>query len=166
MRRTTLASLAATATAVAAASLPAAALAQTSAPTTVPSVELKGAYAFVDTYPPGNKPVAAVVFRTAHQLPRRFDGLIRAGGSLGGNGGGGSISAVRGAHGKASHCYTFLAPMKDGRLRTPKGGSVRPGTRYTLTVTARGTNGDVKDTVRLTFKKKAPGDRSGKPLGC
>ena len=115
---------------------------------------------------PSNKPVAAVVFRTAHQLPRRYDGLIRAGGTLGANGGGGSIASVRGAHGKASHCYTFLAPMKDGRLRSPARGSVRRGSRHTLTITARGTHGDVKDTIRLTFKKKAAGDRSGKPLGC
>jgi hypothetical protein len=165
MRRrilTTFASLA-----VAAAAVPAtAALAQTHAPTTVPKVELKGAYAFVDAYPPSNKPFAAVVFRTAHQLPRRFDGMIRAGGSLDG-GHGGSVGSVRGAHAKAGrHCYTFLVPMKDGRLRSAAHRSVRAGTHHTLTVTARGPHGDVKDSIRLTFEKKAAGDRSGKPLSC
>jgi hypothetical protein len=161
MRRSTLASLAVTA---AVASLPGAALAQADAPTTVPSLELKGAYAFVDSYPPGHSQYAAVVFRTAGELPRRFDGMIRAGGRLDDTGG--SVGSVRGAHGKASHCYTFLAKLTDGRIAGPRGGSARIGSRHAVTVSARGTSGDLQESIRVTLRKKRAGDRSGKPLGC
>jgi hypothetical protein len=161
MRRSTLASLAVTA---AVASLPAAALAQADPPTTVPSLELKGAYAFVDSYPPGHRDYVAVVFRTAGELPRRYDGMVRAGGRIDDTGG--SVGGVRGAHGTASHCYTFLAKVKDGRIAGPKGGSARIGSRHTVVVAARGTNGDLQDSIQVSVRKKRAGDRSGKPLGC
>jgi hypothetical protein len=33
-------------------------------------------------------------------------------------------------------------------------------------VSARGSSGDLQESIRVTLRKKRAGDRSGKPLGC
>lgn len=156
----------ATLTALAAgAALVPAAMAQSDAVTTVDAVELEGAYAFVDRYPPGAKRYAAVVFRTAGALPRRFDGMLRAGGRLDGTGS--SVGSVRGRKGKAAHCYQILVKLQDGRVAGPKGKRAKLGSKHALDVSARGTGGaDVSDSMTVKLTRKRVGDRSGKRLGC
>src|SRR4051812_40449111 len=51
------------------------------------------AYAYVDHIAASKQSFVRVVFKTAKPLPRRFDGLIRAGGSI--DGVGHSLSTVR-----------------------------------------------------------------------
>jgi hypothetical protein len=147
--------------AVAAALVPAgAAGAQSDAPTTVPSIDIVGAYAYKDTKTQPGKTYASVVFRTKSELPRRFDGMIRAAGFLDGTGH--SIGTVS----KSRHCYTFLVAIKDGRIAGPHGKSGKLGTKHTVKVTARGDNGDISDSTSVTLRRAKAGDASGKPLGC
>ncbi|HMJ36252.1 MAG TPA: hypothetical protein VK501_20290 [Baekduia sp.] len=140
------------------------ATAQSDAPTTVSSIEIVKAYAYKDTRIQPGKTYAKVVFKTKGELPRRFDGMIRAGGALDDTGH--SVSSIRGKHGKAAHCYAILAEIKDGKIAGLKGKSGKLGTRHTLVVTARGTDGDVTDSIGVTLRKQRAGDASGKPLGC
>ena len=107
-----------------------------------------------------------VVVKTHGQLPRRYDGLIRAGGTFAKHGGG-SIGSVGG---KASKCYTFIVPTKDGRFYPTKGNKrgakASPGT-YPITLSAKAADGTtVRSTKTITLRDRKPGDRSGKPIGC
>jgi hypothetical protein len=82
------------------------------------------------------------VVKTKGQLPRRFDGLVRAGGTFAKHGGG-SIGSVGG--------------------KGPKAG---PG-RYAVTVSAKDADGKtVSSTKTITLRDRKPGDRSGKPIYC
>lgn len=151
--------------AAAAALVPAAgAFAADTAPTTVPSLDIKGAYAYVDNSVNPGKSYAHVVFKTAGELPRRYDGMVRASGSLDGTGH--SVGGVRGKHGLKAHCYSFLAEIKDGRIRGLNGKRANLGSKHTLVVSARGTDGDLTDHTTVTLRRKRAGDASGKPLGC
>ena len=87
-----------------------------------PPREIIGAYAFKDSWPPRNKPLITVVFKLNGQLPRRFDGLIRA--SAGLDGSGGSIGSVGG---RATRIYQFNVPTLNGRLRADGSPSARIG---------------------------------------
>jgi hypothetical protein len=138
--------------------------AASAAPTTVPSLDIVGAYAYKDTKTQPGKTYATVVFKTKGELPRRYDGMIRAAGFLDGTGH--SIGSVRGAHGKSAHCYTFMVAIKDGKIAGPDGKSAKLGTKHTVKVTVRGDNGDLSDTASVTLRKARTGDASGKPLGC
>ncbi|WP_205697788.1 hypothetical protein [Conexibacter sp. SYSU D00693] len=162
MTRKTFASVAALASAVAV--VPAtSALAQSDAPTTVESLEVVSAFAYVERDLPGPKDYVRVVVKTADELPRRFDGMIRAGGAL--DGVQHSMGSVRTAAGKATRCYAFLAEIKDGKVRgTAKKASI--GSKHTVKVSARGTSGDLHDTISVTLRKERKGDGSGKALGC
>jgi hypothetical protein len=142
-----------------AAALPlAAAQAQADDPTAGgPPREILGAYAFKDSWPPQNKPLITVVFKLDGQLPRRFDGLIRASATL--DGSGGSIHSVGG---RSTRIYAFNVPTLNGRLRADGSPSARIGSRHTLRVAAR--DGSWSDTFRVTIRAKRPGDRSGAPL--
>jgi hypothetical protein len=135
--------------------------AQAQAPTTVSSLDVVKAYAFVNRNLPDHKVYAQVVFKTAHQLPRRFDGLIRAGGALDGTGH--SLGSVGG---RKTRCYTALFRIVDGRIAGPHGKKASLGSKHTLVVTARGTNGDLSDSMSVTLRAQRAGDVSGKPLGC
>ena len=101
---------------------------------------------------------------TASPLPRRYDGMIRASGSLDGTGH--SVGSVRGKNGKAANCYTFLADIKNGRIAGLNGRKAGIGSKHTLIVSARGTDGDLTTSTHVTLRKKLAGDASGKPLGC
>src|SRR3954447_14151796 len=82
-------------------------------PATPASIKVQSGYAYYDSFKPLNRRLIVVVVKTKGQLPRRFDGLIRAGGTFA-HRGGGSIGSVAG---KASRCYTFTVPLKsDGRF--------------------------------------------------
>jgi hypothetical protein len=139
----------------------------TTAQATPQSIKVQSGYAYYDSYKPLNKRLVVVVVKTAGQLPRRYDGLIRAGGSLGKHGG----SSVASVAGKQSRCYTFHVPLKDGRFYPVDGGSGKgakasPGT-YTVTMHAKDADGNtVSSSKTINLRDRKAGDRSGKPLGC
>ena len=122
-----------------------------------PPREIVGGYAFKESWAPQHKPLIAVVFKATGQLPRRFDGLIRANATLDGSGG-----SIAGVGGKASRMYTFTVPTLNGRLRADGSPSARIGSRHTLRLAAR--DGSWSDTFRVTIRAKRAGDRSGAPL--
>jgi hypothetical protein len=106
------------------------------------------------------------VVKTHGQLPRRWDGLIRAGGTLGAHGGG-SVGSVGG---KQSKCYTFSVPLKDSRFfynkDGGKGAAAKPG-RFKVTMRADDKDGnDVTSTKTIALRDRKVGDRVGKPLSC
>ncbi|HEY6759403.1 MAG TPA: hypothetical protein VI318_07935 [Baekduia sp.] len=135
-------------------------------PATQSSIKVEGGYAYYDSFKPTNKRQVIVVVKTHGQLPRRFDGLIRAGGTFGGHGGGSTGSVG----GKQSKCYTFMVPLKDNKyFYTNDGGrgaAAKVGT-YKVTMSAKDANGDTVSSSRtITLRDRKVGDRSGKPLGC
>jgi hypothetical protein len=136
-------------------------------PATSPSIKVQSGYAYYDSYKPRNKRLVVVVVKTAGQLPRRFDGLIRAGGSLSKHGGG-SVASVGG---KQSRCYTFTVPLKDGRFYpadggTGKGPKASPG-KYVVTMHAKDADGNtVSSSKSINLRDRKAGDRAGKPLAC
>jgi hypothetical protein len=135
-------------------------------PATQSSITVQSGYAYYDSFKPTNKRLVVVVVKTRGQLPRRFDGLIRAGGRLSGHGGG-SIASVGG---RQSRCYTFLVPLKDGRFYPTdgqgKGARARPG-HYVVTMSAKAADGTtVRSSKTIALRDRKPGDRTGKPLGC
>jgi len=136
-------------------------------PATASSVKVESGYAYYDSFKPSNKRLIVVVVKTAGQLPRRFDGLIRANATLAGHGSG-SIGSVGG---RASRCYTFTVPLKDGRFYPADGGSGKgpkgsPG-RYAVTVSAKDADGKtVSSTKTITLRDRKVGDRSGTPISC
>jgi len=136
-------------------------------PATASSVKIESGYAYYDSFKPYNKRMAVVVVKTHGQLPRRFDGLVRAAGSFA-HRNGGSIGAVGG---KQSRCYTFTIPLKDGRFYPADGGSGQgpkgsPG-RYAVTISAKDAGGKaVSSTKTINLRDRKVGDRVGKPLGC
>jgi hypothetical protein len=146
-----------------------AALAESSAtvPATPQSVKVEGGYAYYDSFKPRNRRLVMVVVKTRGELPRRFDGLVRAGGTLAKHGGG-SIGSVGG---RASRCYTFSVPLtKDGRFYPVKdakrGAKGKPG-RYVVQISAKAADGTtVSSSKTINLRDRKPGDRSGKPLGC
>jgi len=78
----------------------------------------------------------------------------------------GSISSVRAKRDEHANCYTFVADdVKDGKL-VGSGKSAAVGSRHKVTVVARGTDGDVHDslTVKMTSTRGAASAR--KRLGC
>ncbi len=135
-------------------------------PATADSITIESGYAYPDSYKPLNRPLVVVVVKTKDQLPRRFDGLIRARGTFAKHGGG-SIGSVGG---KASKCYTFTVPLRDGRFYplkdAKKGAKASPG-RYAVTLSATAADGStVRSTKTITLRKRQVGDRVGKPIGC
>jgi hypothetical protein len=145
--------------AVTGAAVPAVANAQSDSNPTAggPPREIVGAYAFKDSFRPRNTPLIAVVFKATGQLPRRYDGLIRASATL--DGSGGSIASVGG---RRSRMYVFHVPTLNGRLRADGSPSARIGSRHTLRLAAR--DGSWSDTITVRIRAKRPGDRAGKPL--
>jgi hypothetical protein len=136
-------------------------------PATQASIKVESGYAYYDSFKPLNKRLIMVVVKTHGELPRRFDGLIRAGGTLAKHGGG-SVGSVGG---KQSRCYTFSVPLKsDGRFwpvkdekQTAKAG---PGT-YVVTMSAKDADGNtVSSSKTINLRDRKPGDRVGKPLDC
>jgi hypothetical protein len=167
MTRTTLLPLLAVAAAAVVPATAAVAAGSGSTPgATASSVEVESGYAYYDSFKPRNQRLIVVVVKTHGQLPRRFDGLIRASGSLAKHNGG-SVGSVGG---KASRCYTFTIPLKDGRFYptdgSGKGAKGSPG-RYPVTINAENADGKtVSSTKTITLRDRRTGDRSGKPLGC
>lgn len=136
-------------------------------PATPASIKVQSGYAYYDSFKPLNKRLIMVVVKTRGELPRRFDGLIRAGGTFAKHGGG-SVGSVGG---KASRCYTFSVPLtEDGRfypLKDAKKGAKGDPGRYVVTMSAKAADGStVSSSKTINLRDRKPGDRVGKPLGC
>ena len=109
--------------ATAAAVVPATGALAATQPATSDSIKIVSGYAYYDAFKPNlNKKVVVVVVKTDGQLPRRFDGLVRAGGTFAQHGGGsiGSVArqglAVLHVHGAAQG-----RPLLPGRRRLRQG---------------------------------------------
>ncbi|HEY4094058.1 MAG TPA: hypothetical protein VGM33_01010 [Baekduia sp.] len=130
------------------------------------TIKIEQAYAFFDSYKPSKKRLVAVVVKTHGRLPRRFDGLIRAGGSLD-RSGGGSLASVRG---KATHCYTFTVGLRDGRFidhDDSRGTKASAGSRHVVHISVRDKNAkEITASKTVTLRDKRAGDREGAPIGC
>jgi hypothetical protein len=134
-------------------------------PATAASLKIESGYAYYDSFKPRNQRLIVVVVKTHGELPRRFDGLIRAGGQFNKHNGG-SVGSVGG---KASRCYTFTVPLKDGRFIEndgKKGAKGSPG-RYVVRMTAKGADGHyLNSTKTISLRDRKAGDRVGQPLSC
>lgn len=149
---------AAAATAIAAGATVPAAGAETAA-----SPKLEGAYAYVQQLAGSHQNLLRVVFRTSAKLPRRYDGMIRAGGKI--DGVGHSVSTVK----AGSTCYAVAGEIKGGRIAViDHDGNVahkraKLGTRFRFDFVLKDGTTQTR-TVRLRAEKR--GDASGRPLGC
>jgi hypothetical protein len=170
MTRKTLLPIIAAATATVVPTTAALAAGQGTASATVPatqtSIKVESGYAYYDSFKPLDKRLVMVVVKTHGELPRRYDGLIRAGGTFARHGGG-SVASVGG---KASRCYTFSVPLKNGRFYpvkdAAKGAKARPG-RYVVTMSAKDADGNTVSSSRtITLRDRKAGDRAGAPLDC
>jgi hypothetical protein len=127
-----------------------------------PALQVKGAYLYLDHMPAGKQEFVRVVFKTGSQLPRRFDGLIRAGVEI--DGVGHSIGTVR----RGQPIYTGASEVKGGSIATlPHGGSdvVRKGAKIGRTFTVRfSVQGGQTVTKKLVLRAERKGDDAGKPL--
>jgi hypothetical protein len=136
-----------------------------------PPAKVTGAYLYINKIQFSNgrhaslQPFATLVFKTDRQLPRRFDGLIRAGAGIAGQRG--SVGSV---HGKASRCYQVNARIKPDNTITGTTAAgieqtkARAGSRLPVEITTA--QGAPTVTRTLTLRHAKPGDTSGKPLGC
>jgi hypothetical protein len=137
-----------------------------------PVAKVTGAYLYINKIQFSNghhatpQPFATLVFKTNHQLPRRFDGLIRAGAGIAGQN-----ASVGSVHGKASRCYQVNVRIKPDNTITGTNAAgqrqqtkARAGSRLHIVIT---TAKDAPTVTRtLTLRHAKPGDTSGKPLGC
>jgi hypothetical protein len=142
------------------------------AQSSAPPAKVTGAYLYLSKMQYSNghhasvQPFATLVFRTDRQLPRRYDGLIRAGAGVTGQ-----HSSIGSVNGKASRCYEISARIRpDNTITgTTAGGKLqhtkaRVGSRLPVEITTADGAPTVKRT--LTLRSARPGDASGKPLGC
>jgi hypothetical protein len=124
-------------------------------------LKVTGAYLYVDHLAGSNQDFVRVVFRTASPLPRRYDGLIRAGVSI--EGVGHSISTAR----KGAPIYTGASEIKGHSIprNTGPGAVTRVGAKIgrKYTVVFQTSDGQ-KVTKKLTLRAERKGDDSGKPL--
>ena len=130
---------------------------------TAPAPKLEGAYAYVQHLAASNQNLLRVVFRTSAQLPRRFDGMIRAAGRI--DGVGHSVSTAR----RGSTCYAVAGEIKRGRIAViDRDGNVahkraRLGTRFRFDFVLKDGTTQTR-TVALRAARR--GDAGGRPLGC
>jgi hypothetical protein len=136
------------------------------------TAKVTGAYAYIshtDASINGHMrhdvPFATLVFKTDHQLPRRYDGLIRAGASLGGQ-----SASVGSVAGKASRCYSISVRIKpdntitgtvDGKLVNTK---AKAGSKLKAVITPAKDAAEI--TRSVTLRKQRAGDAGGAPLSC
>ena len=143
--------------AVAAASLAPAAGAADSAP--AQKLDITGAYLYLDHNDASNQDFVRVVFRTAHDLPRRADGAIQAGVSI--DGFSHSIGSVR----NGEPVYTGAAEVKGHSITALNGNAVRKGAKVGRTFTVRFFTRDGQHvTKKMTLRAERKGDDTGKPL--
>ena len=146
------------AAAVAAASLaPVAGAADSPAPAS--PLKVTGAYLYLDHNDASKQDFVRVVFRTANDLPRRYDGSIQAGVSID------SLSHSIGAVKKGSNIYTGAAEVKGNSITALNDKLIRKGAKVGRSFTVRFFTRDGQHvTKKLTLRAERKGDDTGKPL--
>jgi hypothetical protein len=130
------------------------------ADTATPTLDVKGAYLYLDHDAASGQKLVRVVFRTASALPRRYDGSIQAGTAIEG------ISHSIGSVKKGAPIYTGASEVKGGSIPRLVGGKVtRKGARIGRSFTVRFFTRDGQQiTKKLVLRAERPGDDTGKPL--
>jgi hypothetical protein len=148
--------------ALAAASLaPAAGAADACAPAPAPasSLNVTGAYLYLDHNDAGKQDFVRVVFRTADDLPRRSDGMIQAGISIDG------ISHSIGSAKTGAPIYTGAAEVNGHSITALNDTLIRKGAKVGRTFTVRVFTRDGRRvTKKMTLRAERKGDDTGKPL--
>jgi hypothetical protein len=104
-----------------------------------------------------------VVVKTRGQLPRRLDGLIRAGMRVG-KAGGGSVGSV---NGRASRCYLSHFGIRDGRFVVSGGPGPEAsiGSKHVITVSAKDAPGQHRQRLEELHDQEAHRRRSLRRAG-
>ena len=143
--------------AVAAASLAPVAGAADSAP--AQKLDVSGAYLYRDHDSASKQDFVRVVFRTANDLPRRYDGSIQAGISIDG------ITHSIGAVKKGQPVYTGATEVKGHSITALNGKLIRKGAKVGRSFTVRFFTRDGQHvTKKMTLRAERKGDDAGKPL--
>jgi hypothetical protein len=143
--------------AVAAASLAPVAGAADSAP--AQKLDVSGAYLYLDHDSASKQDFVRVVFRTANDLPRRYDGSIQAGVSIDG------ITHSIGAVKKGQPVYTGATEVKGHSITALNGKLIRKGAKVGRSFTVRFFTRDGQHvTKKMTLRAERKGDDAGKPL--
>ena len=143
--------------AVAAASLAPVAGAADSAP--AQKLDVSGAYLYLDHDSASKQDFVRVVFRTATDLPRRYDGSIQAGISIDG------ITHSIGAVKKGQPVYTGATEVKGHSITALNGKLIRKGAKVGRSFTVRFFTRDGQHvTKKMTLRAERKGDDAGKPL--
>ena len=143
--------------AVAAASLAPVAGAADSAP--AQKLDVSGAYLYLDHDSARKQDFVRVVFRTANDLPRRYDGSIQAGISIDG------ITHSIGAVKKGQPVYTGATEVKGHSITALNGKLIRKGAKVGRSFTVRFFTRDGQHvTKKMTLRAERKGDDAGKPL--
>ena len=143
--------------AVAAASLAPVAGAADSAP--AQKLDVSGAYLYLDHDSASKQDFVRVVFRTANDLPRRYDGSIQAGISIDG------ITHSIGAVKKGQPVYTGATEVKGHSITALNGKLIHKGAKVGRSFTVRFFTRDGQHvTKKMTLRAERKGDDAGKPL--
>ena len=143
--------------AVAAASLAPVAGAADSAP--AQKLDVSGAYLYLDHDSASKQDFVRVVFRTANDLPRRYDGSIQAGISIDG------ITHSIGAVKKGQPVYTGATEVKGHSITALNGKLIRKGAKVGRSFTVRFFTRDGQHvTKKMTLRAERKGDDAGEPL--
>jgi hypothetical protein len=143
--------------AVAAATLAPVAGAADSAP--AQKLDVSGAYLYLDHDSASKQDFVRVVFRTATDLPRRYDGSIQAGVSIDG------ITHSIGAVKKGQPVYTGATEVKGHSITALNGKDIRKGAKVGRSFTVRFFTRDGQHVTRkMVLRAERKGDDTGKPL--
>jgi hypothetical protein len=124
-----------------------------------PALKVTGAYLYLDHEPASGQDFVRVVYRTANDLPRRYDGAIQAGVSIDG------ITHSIGSVKKGQPIYTGAAEVKDHSITALNGKLIRKGAKIGRSYTVRFFTRDGQHvTKKLTLRAERKGDDAGKPL--
>lgn len=123
-------------------------------PAHVSSIQIKGAYAYVDSSTRPHRPQnVVVVYRMAAALPRRAAGVD------------GSVLSSYAFGRSTAHCYTFIAGSV-GRKLGPDGRRAAIGSKHTLKVATAAGDDAISDTFTVKVRSKRDAGASRKRLGC
>jgi hypothetical protein len=125
-----------------------------------PTLQVTGAYLYLDHNAASGQNFVRVVFRTASALPRRYDGSIQAGASIAG------VSHSIGSVKRGSTIYTGASEVKGGSIPSLDGSTLtRKGAKLGRSFTVRFFTRDGQNVTKtLVLRAERPGDDTGKPL--
>ena len=122
-------------------------------------LDVSGAYLYLDHDSASKQDFVRVVFRTATDLPRRYDGSIQAGVSIDG------ITHSIGAVKKGQPVYTGATEVKGHSITALNGKLIRKGAKVGRSFTVRFFTRDGQHvTKKMTLRAERKGDDAGKPL--